>query len=344
VSLHQVVDAVLGGSQSDSLEHLCSRIEHCARLAPRDARRYLVALRAAMPRNPPAEMREAQLLLSLGQLQAAQELDFDPVTPLLDLAEVREREGRVQRASSWLTIGWQMLVQDGRIASALEAFRSRQLARTRAATEHLAKADAAARGGHLRRAEKELEALRAIEPRHPHAGKVALAIADRRRKRQKARGLLLARLAGTGLTLLVLGSLFLWETRARSAYQDLAPAQAEAPETVELRLVALERFMRTYPIWLGAIAAVEERARLKVQVGALKRRASQAPILVAAVAPDLTREAEQLYFEGRRLAEAERFQDALEQFEEALRLAPDDWPRRDRVTRDIAALSSLEGE
>jgi tetratricopeptide (TPR) repeat protein len=288
-------------------------------------------------------MHEAQLLLSLGQLQAAQELEFDPVEPLLALAEVREREGRIQRAASWLTIGWQMLVQDGRIVKALEDFRARQLARTRAATEHLSKADAAVRAGNLRRADKELNALRAVEPRHPHVGKVALAIAAKRRTREQARRLLLARAAGTGLALLILGSLVLWETRARQAYRGIAALEAQVPETLEQRLMALEGFMRTYPIWLGTLGAIEERARLKVQVGAFKRRASEAPLLVAEVQQDQTREAEQLYFEGRRLAEGERYGEALEQFAEALRLAPDDWPRRDRVARDIAALSSLEG-
>lgn len=340
-----MIDAVLGGSEQDSLEHLSARSEHCARLVTAEARRYLEALRRALSTGGGIEGREAALLLELGQQSNQPDPDRDPVPELLEIAARRELEGRAQRAASWLTLGWQILGQDPRLQVALEEFRERSLARTHAATEHLARADEAARSGQLARAERELEHLRALEPSHPHAARVAQTIAGQRRGRRAIRQRLLAR-STAGFLALGLGlCVFLWERSARAAYQGLEVAEAGAPQTVERRLLELESFMLAYPLWGGSLAAIEERARLKVALTAAKRRIEEAP--PPAPEPgleDQERAAEQLYFEGRRLAEAQRFAEAQAQFEQALGLAPIDWPRRERVARDIAALSALEGE
>jgi tetratricopeptide (TPR) repeat protein len=340
-----MIDAVLGGSEQDSLEHLSARSEHCARLVPAESRRYLEALRAALPRSPSWEGREAALLIELGQQANQPDPDLDPVPELLEIAEQREREGRQQRASAWLTLGWQILGQDPRLEAALGQFRERALARTHAATEHLARADEAARAGRLGRAERELERLRSVEPSHPHAERVAQTIAGQRRGRRTARQRLLARTAAGTLALGLGLCVFLWERSARAAYQGLEVVLAGEPQTVERRLLELESFMLAYPLWGGCLAAIEERARLKVALTAERRRIEEAPRPEPErFAEDQQRAAEQLYFEGRRLAEALRFAEAQAQFEQALGLAPTDWPRRERVTRDIAALTALEGE
>jgi hypothetical protein len=340
-----MIDAVLGGSEHDSLEHLAARREYCARLTPAEARRYLEALRAALSRSPSWEGREAALLIELGQQVDQPDADLDPVPELLEIAGRRELEGRQQRASAWLTLGWQVLGQEPRLESALREFRERALARTHTATQHLARADQAARAGRFGCAERELERLRAVEPSHPHAKRVAQTIAGKRQGRRTARERLLMRTTIGALALGLGLAVFLWEQAARTAYRDLDVVLADNPQSVERRLLELESFMAAYPLWGGCLAVIEERARLKVALTAERRRLEHAPQPAPArFAEDQQRAAEQLYFEGCRLAEAQRFAEAQALFEQALSLASTDWPRRERVIRDIAALSALEGE
>ena len=148
------------------------------------------------------------------------------------------------------------------------------------------------------------------------------------------------------LVLLMLGGGLAWlvthEQRASEAFRALPKVQAGDIPSLRRRLAALDEFVAANPWWHGAFSVVTERTEIRTKLAQLEHhQALQADSLRTlelfdkAEAADLAR--------GRALMHADsgNFPQALEDFQLALSLAPADWPARQRVERDLAAVQAF---
>ncbi len=110
------------------------------------------------------------------------------------------------------------------------------------------------------------------------------------------------------------------------------------------RLDALELFVADTPVWHGAFQALSERTKLRVDVNELETAAQLERERQEAAQREVYERADVLRRRARMNAEVGDFASALSDYRASLQDAPPEWEHRERVERDIEAISKLLAE
>jgi len=153
---------------------------------------------------------------------------------------------------------------------------------------------------------------------------------------------------GFGLLLAVLlpvtmAGVVLREKSLGERYALLPEAVPGNLDTMVQRLDALDRFLTQNPLWHGTFDALSERTDLRIAVAMLREEHNRRQFEAEATFWERAEQARLLYERARMYALIEDYETALSDFCMALEAAPRNWEHRDRVERDIAAISELLG-
>ncbi len=340
MSLQKIIQAVRGpqGLEAKVPGYFAARVEHTRRLEPDSARGYLEKLIAAGPADEDLPRAEAITILSLAHGGAAQELGVNPVECTIQTATVMDEGGQGRRALALLDAGFSALEDAPALLRAIETLRMQQRRASRQLSELLARADASYKAGDSSSAHSLLEELRGLDPKNPAVARLEANLAhmseNSKRRWLQRFGLVTGLAAVAGVVWLGVH----WQTTAKQAYVQLPLANLEDLDSVKTRLGELEAFVDRYPVWLGSLGTLEERAQLRVQHKALIEREVAKVEHIDKLARETRMDAELAYREGKRLFDTGAPDEALREMQRALDLAGNDWDRAERVRRDMAAI------
>jgi tetratricopeptide (TPR) repeat protein len=148
-----------------------------------------------------------------------------------------------------------------------------------------------------------------------------------------------------------LSFLALREIRLREKFKSIPQAAGENLGSLRRRLGDLEEFFERYPVWHGAFAVVSERSKLRVAVERLEAQERAAKDAQEARERERVEGAQLARNRGKMKAGSGDIAAALAEFELALQLGGPDWPQRQEVEKDVAAMraylrtgTSVEGQ
>lgn len=153
------------------------------------------------------------------------------------------------------------------------------------------------------------------------------------RRRELGRKLLMSIVAIASVTLIGLR-----EYDLRERFNTMLVNEDRSIEAVRGRLASMESFIESYPVWLGAFDALNERSRLRVELERLEARAQEEAERLDEELRRRREEASHSRERGRVLTLGEDYSSALAEFERALELGGAEWTLREQTQRDIRAI------
>ena len=130
------------------------------------------------------------------------------------------------------------------------------------------------------------------------------------------------------------------EIQLAESYRTLPEAGPADLVGMRARLAGLETFIEQHPLWHGSLRALEERTALRLEVDRVADAERRVQERRAADLQQRRDEAELARKRGVILARDGNYAGALVEFEAALRVATTDWEQRERVQRDVDAIST----
>ncbi len=130
-----------------------------------------------------------------------------------------------------------------------------------------------------------------------------------------------------------------WRDRSiRAEFDAIAPAVSGDRSSTQARLTAIDLLIARNVFWTGLFDAGRERAELRAQVSRLELQAERREDQERSERELAGMQAEALCADARAQAGVGSLELALAYYEQALRLAPADWPGRVRANSDRAAI------
>jgi tetratricopeptide (TPR) repeat protein len=339
--LERVVSTLVGDSaQPEYADLVASAAERYGQTTP-----FVRTLRRHVERHT-RDLRalEGLVILSLGCREAAARERIEPVREARRLTEGLVNTGDAARACCLLEYLMELCPADADLRREYESIARKAGDRRRPIEYHLRLAQEAEDKRKRRQAIKHLRNALLLDPSRRD---IAEWIGELSRGTGRPRiTYVLGRLTVRVLMVGVLAGLVALgvaagsghEREARQRWDGLPAATPGDASEVELRLAAIELFVADVWLWSGMFQARAERAALTTELAGLRRKLETERDTRWVLPPEhplpsdeTLRLARQLTLEGDYAAAAEAFALALEQ-------APEDWPPREKVTRDLAAL------
>ncbi len=332
-------------SRREMREHLGHRVAEVSLMDERTTLECLSVLRPlAEGEGADPEVLLALTILGLGRPEVSRRLGISPIAPGRRLAARLEQLGDPQAARGVL----EFLLEQHPGQTSLERDYAAVMRRQGMVQDLVQRYFD--RASHLLREGKTHEAvgwLREILLLDRSRTDIARMIRDLRiresRSQRWTRGF-----SRSVLVLLFFGGGLAWlvtrEQRVREAYLALPQAREGDVASMRRRLAALEGFSAENLLWHGSFSVVSERSRLRVALDRFAQDGQGHDDQLALQLFERAEAAELARGRGLMHADSGNFQEALEDFQLALSLAPPDWSERERVERDIEALRKfLEG-
>lgn len=290
--------------------------------------------------TPDPEAQQSLFLLCLGHPEICTQLGVNEINLGRELASWLEEEGRMEDAASILELLSQRHPERRGIERDLAG-----LMRRRGLVEDLIERylDRAAQLTKAGKTEEAVDNLREVLLLDRSRKDVARMIRDLRYQETDEKKKRFRRARSAFITLAVSAAatlVFIHERQALRGYQALPDAAPGDHVSLSARLTALETFAGEYPVWHRALFIEQERTELKVEVERLEakiaeqREEEEATALARLEAARMARE------RGLMRADSGDYETALEEFQRSLELAGDDWPPRERVERDMKAITA----
>ncbi|MCA9000774.1 MAG: tetratricopeptide repeat protein [Planctomycetes bacterium] len=147
------------------------------------------------------------------------------------------------------------------------------------------------------------------------------------------------------VSLLVLGSMAAVGLRERdlhNLYMEIPAADTSNVTSLAARFDSLTKFQAAYPLWLGKSRVEEELSSLGARQQQLLTEAMDLKKAQARELAEKTAQADNYRRLGLQCSDLGQFSEARVHFENALRVAPEDWPHIADLTRDVQAIRNLE--
>lgn len=131
----------------------------------------------------------------------------------------------------------------------------------------------------------------------------------------------------------------------RDRFYSIPVAEEGNLKSMKARLGTLETFVEEHPVWHGSLGVLRERTQLRIEVERLEVVENAEREKRIQSIQHLAEEADLSRSRGMELADKGDLRGALAQFQRALEFAAPDWEERERVERDVAAITEyLEKE
>jgi hypothetical protein len=261
------------------------------------------------------------------------------------LALLLENEGRSERARELLEILAQRLPEDREVQQDLASL----MRRTGGVDQFIQRC--------IQRAEREAKAGRFMESisclqevlLHDQGRRdVARMIRDLRyeeqgtRQRRRRRARIVSSLC---LFVLLAATVTVRELSLRQSFREIPPAVFDDVPSLRRRMASLDAFRDEHLFWTGYFASEQERAALQRQVDSLESRVAEKERERIRQVEQRASMAESARTKGLQAVERGDLTEALQQFRAALELCTEDWPHKERISADVAAIESwLEGQ
>ena len=130
------------------------------------------------------------------------------------------------------------------------------------------------------------------------------------------------------------------EKRLAEEYRAVPSAKGGDLVGMKERLARLESFVDRHPIWHGSLGAIEARTEARLAVDRAEETQRKQEERKKAERLRTLEDADLARKRGVMLAESGDYSAALEELRRSLRLADTEWKERERVQRDVDAISS----
>jgi tetratricopeptide (TPR) repeat protein len=318
--------------------HLRDRVE-AARAVPEETLLELFELLAPTAgEDAQAEVLQAALVLALAHPRLAERFELSSAIHGRRLAARLERDGDVAGACGTLRLVCEVQPGNRTIERALASLMRRQGMVQDLVDRYLARAQLLLDQGHHQEAVPWLREVLQLDRSRKDVARTIRDLCFEQVAEVKARGrrwyAALALVIAAGAIALVA----LREVYVRKNYETLPEAGRRDLTSLRYRLEALEGFVERYPVWHGALSAIQERSELRIEIAQmnadeLRRREEDAE---ARRRSDSMADSARL--QATHHAENGDFQAALGSFKQALELASESWPYRPRTERDVEAI------
>lgn len=155
-----------------------------------------------------------------------------------------------------------------------------------------------------------------------------------RSHRKFFRSVFLILIVSVGSTFLVLR-----EMRLREEFRAIPAAETGNLESLRRRLSSIEAFLDANPIWHGSLFAIAERSGLRIEIDRLEQEKNLQERALQEHERELTESANLVRARARGRVESGDFAGAVEDLKLSLQLGPPNWEYRERVEKDIEAIS-----
>ncbi len=322
-------------------EHLRTRIAEVSRMEPRTAEECMEVLGSvANGEQADSEVLEALIVVGLAHPAIAARMSIVPVSIGRRLAVRLERTGEIDRTLGVLELLLHHHPGQDQLERDMAAVMRRQGMVQNLVERYFERAERLIREGRHQEAigwlrevvqldRSRKDAMRMIRDLRFHAK------SHDRQKRVRWRFVMATVVASLGLTYLVLR-----EVRVSDEYRSLPAVAGDSLGALRRRLNDLESFHARYPLWHGAFGVLSERSELRVEVERLEEdlrlaeEAEQARVRERLEGADLARS------RGLMKANDGDLAGALADFKLALELGGADWPARQEVEKDVAAMEA----
>ncbi len=322
-------------------EHLRLRVAEVTNMEARTAEECIEVLSAvAGGEGADPEVLEALVIVALAQPALSKRMNLPTLTTGRRLAARYERSADIDAALAVLELLQQHFPGQESLERDMAQLMRRQGMVKDLVGRYFERARRLIREGRHNEAAGWLREVLQLDPARKDAARLLRDLrfkgAGRSQRRSGGvRFLFVATLLSVGLSYLVLR-----EFRLREELRAIPTAALGNRAALERRLVEIEQFITAHPVWHGALMALAERSELRIQLAVLAeqmragREAEQRAERERLEAAELCRQ------RGLMLAQSGDLKGALTALREALSYGGDDWPERERVSKDVADLEA----
>lgn len=344
--VEDVVSALTCGvDQSDDPRDLSLKLQRAAEeFDRRTADAFGRALLDSLCEDP-ANLRQLEALLILG-LAHPDVLRKHRISLAVEgrrLAVLLERSGELERARAVLELLANNLPNERTIDHELAGILRRSGNTEELIQRYIARAEECVEHGRSDEAIPWLQEVLLLDRTRRDVARMIRDLRYQEAERQ-ARSSRRNRLLTTVLLISAAGSgIFAREYKIHEEYKSLTPVSPSEPKTMYARLDQLQGLIDDKRVWVGMMNAVRERDALEAKIADLERREARREHEDALEKQAVLERAEAARQRGLLHAERAEHEQALDDFQRALKLAPPDWEHRARVEADVQALTALMG-
>jgi hypothetical protein len=154
------------------------------------------------------------------------------------------------------------------------------------------------------------------------------------RKRTRLVGFLL-------LVSMLIGGFAVREYQINASYEALPVAEHNDRVSIDSRIDGIDQLVASNRLWVGMFNMVNERTELRLESERLAAKEAEQQRVRRAEASERSVKAEKLRLEAIDAVMGNHYDEAKELFVTALSLGAEDWPRRERIIANIAAIDDL---
>ena len=296
--------------------------------------------------DQPVSLRELEALIILGLAhpKVLQKARIPLAQEGRRLAALLEHEGERDRSLALLEVLNGRMPNDRHIERDLAAMMRKTGNAAKLVDRYLGRAEEAVQMGSPMDAIPWLQEVLLVDRSRRDVARMIRDLRYQEAERVNRRRRIFVRTLSTLVSLAALGGLGWREWSLREQFLAIPPADPTSIESLNQRLLAIDEMTAQNPLWVAALPASRERVRLRTQVAVVRAgleeeaRARVDALEREAAAADSAR------VRGRLAVEREDFATALDEFRTALAHAAPDWEHRERLERDVEALSQLISE
>jgi tetratricopeptide (TPR) repeat protein len=344
--VREVVTSLTGGEPGAERAALRQQMEQAAREFDSLAAATLCKALLERLTERPDDVRELETLLILGLAHpnVLQEHRIPLVQEGRRLAILLERQGEPERAQSLLELLCGQCPEDRGLDRELAGMLRRSGSTDRLVERYLRRAEEAMREGRRNDAVRWLREVLLVDRSRRDVARMIRDLGFEQVARRKA--WLFAGKVAVGVALL---AALAWaevdrERALLAEYEAIPPAMPGEVSSLRGRLAAIDEMVDANAPWIGIFAASHERAELRAAIARIGSAEAEALAVHADEQAHQATQAESARLRGRLAAERGDFAAARGELEQALELAPADWPHRVRVQADVDAIVSWQAE
>lgn len=294
--------------------------------------------------HPKTAELEALVILGLARPRVFRKFGLSISSEGRRLALMLENAGRLRQAKELLELLAQRMPEDREVQQDLASMMRRTGGVEQFIDRCIQRAEAEAKAG---RCMDAITALQEVLLHDQGRRDVARMIRDLRyeemdkRLRRKRRGRAIVFFCLLSILIAAVG---IRELAIRRAYSEIPAAEHDDPDALRARMAAVDALADQQLFWLGYFSAVDERSRIQRQIDGLEARTAEKRRDGIRQLEQREAMAESAHTKGLQAVELGDMQEALQQFRTTLELCTEDWPHKERVSADLAAIESwLEG-
>lgn len=287
---------------------------------------------------------EALVILCFARPKLQRRVRFNLVVEARRLAALIRRDGDPHRAQEVLELLARATPGNRRVEKDLAAVMRRTGNTDQLVEQYMARAAEAESRGRRRDAITWLREVLLLDPGRRDAARM---IRDLQYESRRVKGAWRRTVRIAGLLVVLAAGVFLLVTRdmqISQEYRELPAARQGDRQSLEQRLASVDALIQGNPLWLGMFAAGRERGELRSEIERLHAQEAREARQVEDQLTERRIHAETALVRARRAVEALDMKGAIEQYELALGVAPEDWSERERAEADLAAVKRFEQE